>query len=214
MRAIMMTLLAVVGLFFLSGCAGTQYREITELGDNYDYDLLQGGRTGVFGTDNSFGALIPKKTPPPAYRERSLTPEKVKLESTYTRNSLSWTNCPDEKPNPNAKNVRREKVKEQWTEEVVVAPAPEVMQYAPQPVFGFVGNPSAGNLTAPAVALAGGAVGAASARRPDKVNMVQKGGKMFQMQGQGQEQDAYANAEADSSSESGTETDIGIEIED
>lgn len=216
MRA-MMTLLAVVGLFFLSGCAGTNYAEVKELGG---YKILQGGRTGVFGADNSW-VQIEKDVPPPAYRERSLIPEKVKLESTYSISVTYWENCPDKTPNRNAKNVRREESQERWTEEVPVAQAPEVMQYAPQPVFGFVGNPSVGNVTAPAAFIAGGMVGAATARRPD-ITHVNNGNKVVQgslaqyqnqtMQ-QAQDQTAEANADAYSNSESETDTDIDIEIE-
>lgn len=50
--------------------------------------------------------------------------KKIKLEKSYTRSSMSWTGCPDKKPNPRAKNIRREEVTEQWVEEVF-SPASE-----------------------------------------------------------------------------------------
>lgn len=134
--------LAVLALVALAagafGCAGEQFVKKTDLGD---VTVIQGGRTGAFGTDNSFVHIQKRADQVDAV---------IRLEKTYHKESMSWNGCSDDLPNKNARNIRREKVKEKWTEDV---PNPAAV---PSENFGFGHNPSTGNVLLPAAAEAAG----------------------------------------------------------
>lgn len=145
------------------GCAGKSYVNLTTLNDGTK--VVQGGRTGVFGTDDSFVHVTPPT--PPAIKAEEV--KKVQLKRSYTRSVISWTGCPDKKPNPRAKNIKREEVAEESMEEVIVPPASAPAQ-APA-AFWAGGNPSVLNLGVPAAAIAGGMIGGAAALRPAQTNI-------------------------------------------
>jgi hypothetical protein len=210
MRRKLALISAVTFLLFCIGCAGTNYVHHENVAG---YDVIQGGRTGIIGTDNSFVYIAPPKVAQPlavsvqapvvsasvapmAIMSASApvtsstviqkNPVKIKLEKSYTRSSTSWTGCPDKTPNRNAKNVQREEVSETWTDDVIseeistkiietaapviTAPASPAVVMTPvqQPAaFWAGGNPSVGNFTAPALAIAGGMIGL----RPNRSNV-------------------------------------------
>lgn len=173
-------LLAVLVVFFtvalMIGCSSIYVKDTT-LDDGTK--VVLGGRTGAFGTDTGFVYIqppMPNVTVTTPVVAAPTKPQKVRLESSYAKSSTSWTNCKDKKPNKRAKNVRREEVKEEWTEEVLAPQAPVVTQppvvvNAPEGYFWATGNPSTGNLAAPAAAIAGGMMGASALHRPDRTNI-------------------------------------------
>lgn len=171
-----MALLAMVALT-ISGCAGTMYSKETKLSNGAI--LVQHGRTGASGTDNSGFLYIPEPASAPIAAP-VVKPKKVLLERTYTKSSTSWSNCPDRTPNRNAKNVKRLEETEAWTEEVLSAEqiSPAIVQTAStQPVLsGFGTNASTVNASLGSLFVAGGMIGGAALLRPDRTNINQTGG--------------------------------------
>lgn len=159
-----LTVLVVVVV--MMGCAGAQFVKETKLSNGAL--VVQGGRTGAFGTDNSFVQIVPAS---------GSQAEKVRLEKIHTKSAISWTGCPDRKkgadgywkPNRRAKNIKRSEQEEYWSEEVLANG-----QQA-NPSFAAFGNESTGNAAVPAAVsgalLAGGMIGAASVLRPASTNI-------------------------------------------
>ncbi|OGI34761.1 MAG: hypothetical protein A2259_05315 [Candidatus Moranbacteria bacterium RIFOXYA2_FULL_43_15] len=117
------------------GCAGTNYNVPGPGG------MMQGGRTGAFGTDNSW-VYIPPSAPVDQ-------PAKILLEENYSRTEDSWEQkCPDPRQR---KNFKHNEVKERRAKEVL-NPAAESTGGA----FWAGGNPSTGNVLLPAVVEAAG----------------------------------------------------------
>lgn len=178
MKEIRFSVVAVLFLVFaLVGCAGTK-AELTKLDG---YDVVQGERTGAFGTDNSFVLVVPKpkavRTVVPKTVVRTIEPAKVvKLERSYKKSAISWTGCKDKKPNKNAKNIKREEIGESWTEDAIIPAVTETEQVEEvvvsipqqtQPLFWAGGNPSTGNGAVSAAFQATGIALGAALLRPD-----------------------------------------------
>lgn len=151
------TLMVVALVMLTMGCAGVQYSNDGGTRLKNGALLVQGGRTGVFGTDNSFVQIIPPAGEPAKV---------VTLKKTYRKSTSSWTGCSDLgwKPNKGAKNIKRSELYEEENQDVLAG------GNEGQATFWAGGNSSTGNILAPAVAIAGGMVGAAAAHRPDSYN--------------------------------------------
>lgn len=173
MRKSLLVVLAMVALTGFTGCVGKNYIAEPKTLDN-GYTVIQGGRTGAFGTDNSFVYIAPPQVPV----EPVSTPEPkiVELKTVYTKSSTSWDNCKDATPNKNAKNVKREEVEEKWVRERIVQSPISEAPIQPQAAFWAGGNASTGNLALPAAFIASGMVGNGAATRPDRTNIHQSGG--------------------------------------
>jgi hypothetical protein len=208
----------------LAGCQGSMYLKPTNV-DGVG-TVLQGGRTGVFGTDNSFVYIqpAPAKIPVQVSTPAPVSVPKVLLEKSYTRTEDSYEQgCPSIKQR---KNIRHSEKKEAWTEEVLrpipFAPQPQavmVPQQQPPAVFWAGGNPSVGNMALPSLFMATGMVGAASVLRPSETNISQSGGganananqSQNQKQRMRQDQDQTAtggNANATSKTKTGVDINI------
>ncbi|MFA4817302.1 MAG: hypothetical protein WC608_01095 [Parcubacteria group bacterium] len=151
----------LVFCFSFSGCVGKNYVVHQE---KDGLDVYQGGRTGVFGTDNSWAYVIPKKVD-----TQQVAPAKIKLERSYKKTFDSWEQkCPDPKQR---KNFKHENLDETWTEEIL-----NTNLAASSTPFAFgVGNSSTGNNVIPAAAIAGGMMGGAALLRPDRIMGTGKG---------------------------------------
>jgi hypothetical protein len=161
-----LSLLAIVAVASI-GCVGDNY---TLRKDYHDLTVIQGGRTGVFGTDNSWWYVQEKQAP---------QPDIYRLQETYSRTAeITDQGCPDP---AQTKNIRREKIKEVRTRDV-----PNPNKRAPVVYGGGGTNPSTGNVAVPA-ALNGTAAAATGgtfyylgqkARRPAQIgiNQQQQGG--------------------------------------
>jgi len=204
---------AVLAMVFvaagLSGCAGTNVKP-TELGG---FTVIQGERTGAFGTDNSFVAVVPKPVPA-AQVVIPDVPKTITLKKTYTKSESSWTGCPDKKPNKHAKNIKRHEVAEEQSEEVLnpaavpIIPAPQV---APAPMFWAGGNPSTGNVMMPALMEAAGVAGGAALLRPSNNNV--SNGSNSEMNGSGNSRsDSRSNSSSNSSAVNKTDVGVGVNV--
>jgi|GEM_PF-2348115 len=162
MKAARGLVFSVMCIFVLSafGCASSRetYARPTLLPDGRV--IAQGGDVGPFGTDNSWAAVLPAKTQPTVQT----------LEETHHKSSTEWTGCSDEKPNKNAKNIKRLEQHETWSKEVVVGGGSEPIQ----PLANGA-NPSTGNLAVPALFGAMGEVGRGMATGGTSIIMKQGG---------------------------------------
>lgn len=165
MKRIFAGLVMMVVAVVMSGCAGTNFVKQTDLDG---FTVVQGGRTGAFGTDNSFVAVVPKPAPAAQVVVPNV-PQVLTLKKTYSKSVTKWDNCSSKKPNKNAKHIKREEQEETETQEVLnpaAAPIVPAQQATPAPMFWAGGNPSTGNVMMPALMEAAGIAGGAALLRP------------------------------------------------